>query len=137
MTNDGRLEVAMGLVFRERKLLVTRRRPGSHLGGWWELPGGKIAPGESPEACVVRELEEETGVVVRAVGRLPAIEWDYPERKVLLHPIECEWISGEGELREVDDLVWAGRSQILERAFPPANRKLLEALVDAGRIADA
>jgi 8-oxo-dGTP diphosphatase len=136
MTTDGRLQVAMALVFRERKLLVTRRRADSHLGGLWELPGGKIAPGESAEACVVRELEEETGIAVRAVRRLPAIEWDYPERKVLLHPIECEWISGEGELREVDDLVWAGRAEIHEREFPPANRRLLEALVDAGRIAD-
>ena len=134
MNATARLEVALALVFRERRLLVTQRRAGSHLAGLWELPGGKLAPGESAERCAEREVLEETRIVVRAGARLPTIEWDYPERRVALHPIECEWISGEGEAVEVADLVWATCDDLRIRTFPPANRALVAALCSSGRL---
>jgi mutator protein MutT len=134
MSEPGRLDVAIALVFRGRRLLVTRRRAGTHLAGLWELPGGKLAPGESVERCAEREVLEETRVVVRAGLRLPTIEWDYPERRVALHPVECEWISGDGEAVEVADLVWATRAELELRTFPPANRALVEALCVSGRL---
>src|SRR5690349_16052439 len=121
--SDGmkRIEVAMALVVRDRRLLVTQRKAEAHLGGLWELPGGKLAPGESVEACVEREVREETGIVILARRRLPTIEWDYPERRVALHPVECDWIEGEGELLEVAGLCWATREELAARQFPPAN----------------
>ena len=129
MTDPARrIEVAIALVFRGRRLLVTERRADSHLGGLWELPGGKLAPGESAEACAVREVLEETGVMVVAERRLSTIEWDYPERRVALHPIECRWQSGEGELIEVAGLCWATRAELGKRTFPPANRGLIDEL---------
>ena len=132
MSGSGRLEVAIALVFRARRLLVTRRRADAHLGGLWELPGGKMRSGESAEACAVREVLEETNVAVTARGRRPTIEWDYPERRVALHPIECEWIRGEGELVEVADLVWATSADLAARAFPPANAGLIAELCRGG-----
>ena len=134
MSDAGRIEVALALVFRERRLLVTRRRAGSHLGGSWELPGGKLAPGEQPEMCAVREVREETGVVVAAERRLPSIAWDYEERRVLLHPVECRWLAGEGERLEVADLAWATRADLCERSFPPANAALIERLCTDPRL---
>jgi len=126
--------VAIALVFRARRLLVTCRREGSHLAGLWELPGGKLAPGESAEACAEREVAEETRVVVRARARLPTIEWDYPEKRVALHPVECEWVSGDGETVEVADLIWATRADLLARTFPPANRALVAELCASARL---
>jgi 8-oxo-dGTP diphosphatase len=123
-----RLEVAIALVFRDRRLLVTRRRTGTHLAGLWELPGGKLRAGESAEACAVREVAEETRVVVVARGRRPTIEWDYPERSVALQPVDCEWVQGDGELVEVADLAWATKADLLTREFPPANAELIAEL---------
>ena len=129
-----RLEVAIALVFRDRRLLVTQRRADTHLGGLWELPGGKLAVNESAEDCAMREVREETGVVVLAQARRVTIEWDYPERRVALHPIECRWVSGEGQLIEVADLCWATRAELMARAFPPANAGLIAELCRGDRL---
>ena len=134
MSGVARVQVAIALVFRARRLLVTCRREGSHLAGLWELPGGKLAPGESAEACAEREVAEETRVVVRARARLPTIEWDYPEKRVALHPVECEWVSGDGETVEVADLIWATRADLQTRTFPPANRALVAELCASARL---
>jgi mutator protein MutT len=134
VTERARVEVAIALVFREGRLLVTRRRAETHLGGLWELPGGKLRPAESAEACAVREVREETGVVAVARGRRGTIEWDYPERRVALHPVECDWLEGDGELIEVSDLAWVTRSELLARPFPPANAALIAELCADSRL---
>ena len=134
MTERARVEVAIALVIREGRLLVTRRQAEAHLGGFWELPGGKLRPGEGAEACAVREVREETRVVVVARARRPTIEWEYPERRVALHPVECDWVQGDGELVEVSDLAWATRAELLERTFPPANAELIAELGASGRL---
>lgn len=134
MSEARRLEVALALVFRERRLLVTQRRAGGHLGGSWELPGGKLEPGETPEQCAARELFEETGVRVAPRRRLPTIEWDYPERKVALYPVECEWVEGDGDAIEVAALKWATRAELAELTFPPANRALVRELCASDRL---
>jgi mutator protein MutT len=129
---DGRLVVAFALVFRERRLLVTQRAAEAHLGGLWEFPGGKLRAGESVEACAVREVLEETRVVVTARARRPVIEWDYPERRVALHPVECEWVSGDGELVEVANLTWATSAELGALSFPAANAELIRELRASG-----
>jgi mutator protein MutT len=134
MTELARLDVAIALVFRDGRLLVTRRREDTHLGGLWELPGGKMRAGESAEACAVREVREETHVVVEARRRRPTIAWDYPERRVALHPVECDWIRGDGELVEVTGLAWADQAEIRSRVFPEANAQLLAELCESGRL---
>lgn len=119
------LEIALALCLREGRVLVTRRKANAHLGGFWEFPGGKRAATETIEACALRELAEETGVTARALRALSPIAWEYPERRVLLHPVECEWIAGEGELREVADLRWVRGEELPSLAFPPANAELV------------
>ena len=100
------VEVAIALVWKDGRLLVTRRRAGTHLGGLWEFPGGKILPGESAERCAEREVEEETGVRCRAERLRRTILHTYPERSVVLHPVDCAWIAGEPRAREVEAALW-------------------------------
>jgi 8-oxo-dGTP diphosphatase len=121
--------VAIALVFRDGRLLVTRRPSGVHLSGFWEFPGGKLVQGESPETCAEREVAEEVGVVARARLRREAIAWEYPERRVTLYPVECDWVEGEGTPREVAELRWVERSELAELAFPDANASLVRSLV--------
>ncbi|MEU6063374.1 MULTISPECIES: (deoxy)nucleoside triphosphate pyrophosphohydrolase [Streptomyces] len=69
-----RIVVVGAALFDDARLLAARRSAPPELAGRWELPGGKVEPGESPEAALVRELREELGVEAEAVERVPG-EW--------------------------------------------------------------
>jgi mutator protein MutT len=122
------IDVAIGLVWNERRLLIARRPAGTHLGGLWEFPGGKVDPGETPEACLLRELREEVGIDAEVTGRRPLIEYAYPERTVRLHPIDCRWLAGEPHPVGCEEPRWVAPSELSGYEFPPANAPLLAAL---------
>jgi mutator protein MutT len=126
--SERHVEVALAIVWRDGRLLVTCRPEKVHLAGHWEFPGGKLAPGETPEACAEREVYEEVEVVARAQARRASIEWEYPERRVTLHPVDCEWIEGDGSAREVSELRWVAPEDLGELEFPAANAGLVRAL---------
>jgi mutator protein MutT len=122
------IEVAIALVWRGERVLVTKRLEGAHLGGLWEFPGGKLRLEESPDAAAVREVLEETGVLARARGCRAPIDWRYPERTVRLHPVDCDWVKGEGATRGVAALRWATLTELRELEFPAANATLIAEL---------
>ena len=126
------LRIALALVWRDGRLLITRRREGAHLGGYWELPGGKIEPGETPEQAAVRETIEEVGVTASPLRRRPAIRYEYADRAVTLLPVDCDWQAGEAQPLGVSEWRWAAREELAEFRFPPANKSLLAELI-AGR----
>jgi len=82
--NENAIEVAAGLVFRNGKLLITRRRANDPLGGLWEFPGGKRKPEETFQECLRRELREELGIEVDVGELLEAITHAYPDKTVHL-----------------------------------------------------
>jgi 8-oxo-dGTP diphosphatase len=127
------IEVAIALVWRAGRVLVTRRPAGVHLAGFWEFPGGKLAPGETAEAGAVREVLEEVGMVARAQGLRPPITWEYPERRVTLYPVDCDWIEGDGTARGVAELRFVERHELATLDFPEANAALVSMLVTQGR----
>lgn len=115
-------------MFRDGQLLITRRRAGDHLGGLWEFPGGKRRSGESFEACLQRELNEELGIEVTVVEAVDSIVHQYPEKLVCIRFIRCFLKRGEPEALECDALVWITRDQIDDYEFPAADKRLLEKL---------
>jgi 8-oxo-dGTP diphosphatase len=91
-----RVRVAAAVVWREGRLLLTQRPPGDPLGLQWELPGGKIEPGESPEHALVREIREELGVRAVAHEVVELDTHDYPHGlEVELVFVRCELDSFE------------------------------------------
>lgn len=122
------VEIAIGLIRREGLLLIARRPEGVHLAGLWEFPGGKIAPGESAEAAVIREADEELGVRIAVEGEREAIEFSYPERRVRLRVLDCRWVEGEPETRGCAEWRWVAPADLARYEFPPANRPLIEAI---------
>ena len=128
MSGSEPVEVALALLVREGRLLVTRRAAGSHLGGYWEFPGGKLLPGETPAAAAVREVAEETGLGCRALRTLSAIEYVYPERAVRLFPVICLGDAGEPRLKGPTDYRWLRPEELDAAAFPPANLGLIRQL---------
>ena|SRR5688572_21813308 len=129
MSGKKRIDVAIALVWREEELLVSRRRQGEHLAGFWEFPGGKIESGEPPAGAAEREVLEEVGVVVRAERERPVITYEYADRIVCLHPIDCRFQSGEATALEVAEVRWINPRELSTLAFPPANASLIADLL--------
>lgn len=126
------VEVALAIIFESDaatatpRLLICRRKADTVLAGYWEFPGGKCHPGESPAACAVRETQEETGLRVQVLGEMPVIEHDYPHARVRLHPFVCRHTGGTLELRGVAEALWIDPAQVDQFRFPEANTELLQ-----------
>jgi mutator protein MutT len=121
--------VAIGIVVRDGKVLICRRRADDPLSGYWEFPGGKIEPGESPAECLHRELLEELAIGVCIRTTLDTIEYAYPHIKVHLHPFLCDHIAGEAKPLAAEELRWIRPTELADYKFPPANDDLLKHLL--------
>lgn len=129
------IAVAGGLLWRGDRFLAARRPHRSPQAGLWEFPGGKIEPGESPEEALVRELEEELGVIVHAPKLWTVVEHQYPRRTVRLHVFHVEVFSGEPFPREGQILRWVTPREAETLPFLPADRPLVTELSVAGKTA--
>jgi 8-oxo-dGTP diphosphatase len=118
--------VAAAVVFREGRVLLTKRLKDAHLAGMWEFPGGKVEPHEDPEHAVVRELREECGVDVRVVDLMDATFHAYPERDVLVLFYECALVSGEVQHLGVAGHVWCECADIGGYELPPADVRVVK-----------
>jgi 8-oxo-dGTP diphosphatase len=119
--------VTAAVIERAGAYLVTRRPRGTHLEGYWEFPGGKCDPGETLEACLLREIQEELGVVVRVGAEVYAVTHEYPERVVQLHFYACE-LAGEPQPLLGQEMCWVPRGELRALEFPPADAELLATL---------
>ncbi len=120
------LVVVAAVAVRGGRVMVCRRRAGVHNGLKWEFPGGKIEPGESPEAALVRELKEELGIEAR-VGRIEdAVYHRYADRDVLVLFYRCEIASGEPEALDCAEIAWAKREELKGYDFAGADRAFVE-----------
>ena len=126
--DGGVIEVAAGLVFRGGQLLITQRRPGDHLAGFWEFPGGKRQAHETFEECLGRELREELGIETEAKELLESITHHYPEKSVLLKFFRCVWRRHEPQALGCQAWAWIKRTELDQFQFPPADAKLLDLL---------
>lgn len=122
------IEVSAGLLFRDGRLLITQRPAGTHLAGLWEFPGGKREAGETWEACLERELQEELGVRVE-VGRLfDEVVHEYPGKRVHLRFFICRLTDGEPAPLGCAAVKWVTAADLARHEFPPADAHLLAAL---------
>lgn len=117
--------VAAGVLIEEGKVLLSRRKKGTHLAGLWEFPGGKAEPGEDPRAALRRELEEELGIIA-AVGEIADVTFHTyadADKSVLLLFFFAAREAGSPEPRAIDvaEVTWADRAMLDELTFPPAD----------------
>jgi 8-oxo-dGTP diphosphatase len=129
---DEPIVVVAAVIERGGRILVSRRLEGTHLAGRWEFPGGKCEPGESHDACLARELEEELGVTRVTVGEeIGTAEHAYPERVVRLHFRRCT-IDEEPRGALGQTLRWVTRSELGTLDLPDADRVFVKWLVEDG-----
>ena len=119
--------VAAALVDREGKVLLQRRAPGRSMAGLWEFPGGKVEPGEIPEAALARELDEELGIAVAAADLMPACFASafVGECHMTLLLSLCRRWAGEPRPLDAAALEWQAPEAMDPDAMPPADRPLV------------
>ena len=130
--NGGRpsYRVTAGLVRKNGKLLVSKRRKGSHLEGFWEFPGGKQEKGESLSECLERELLEELGIrVIVGPGVAPVVH-DYAKKRVVLYGFCCTWLKGEPKALQCQEFRWVALSELMDLKLPPPDMKIIKTLID-------
>lgn len=122
------VHVAVGVLRRAGEILLTRRLAGTHLAGYWEFPGGKFEPGETPQQALVRELREELGIAALTARPLIRHRHPYPTRDVVLHTFEVTaWQGGEPRGLQGQALRWLPVDAIDPTELPPADGPLLTA----------
>jgi 8-oxo-dGTP diphosphatase len=121
--------VAAGVIIEAGRVLVSRRKSGTHLEGAWEFPGGKVEPGEDPRAAVIRELHEELGITCQAGEILDVTFHSYPEanKSVLLLFFACSRSNDSPAPRPLDvaEVAWFGPNELRDEVFPPADLAVL------------
>src|SRR5262245_10160946 len=100
------IRVVAAIISMAGKFLITQRPENGQLAGLWEFPGGKVEPEESLEQALVREIEEEIGVVIQVLGEYFQVEHHYPTRSVQLHFFDCVIIKGAPRPVHVADMRW-------------------------------
>jgi len=126
------LVAAVALIDADGRVLLAERPPGKHLAGLWEFPGGKVQPGETPEAALIRELGEEVGIDVQAncLAPLTFASHAYPDFHLLMPLYVCRKWSGIAAPREGQRLKWVRPARLADYPMPPADKPLVAMLRD-------
>lgn len=113
-------------------VLLARRGPGRSNAGLWEFPGGKLEPGETPEACLARELREELGVSVVVGGYIASGQALAGGRPIELRGYHARIVAGRLRPAEHDALAWVLPADLPRYPMPPADLPIARALGDDG-----
>src|SRR2546423_27342 len=126
------LVAAVALIDPDGRVLLAQRPEGKHLAGLWEFPGGKVHPGETPEAALIRELDEELGidVVASCLAPFTFASHAYPEFHLLMPLYVCRKWSGIVTARESQQLKWVRPARLGDYPMPPADKPLVAMLRD-------
>jgi mutator protein MutT len=130
MADAERTEVTAAVIERDGRVLIARRRRGSHLEGLWEFPGGKRRPDESLSEALRREIREELDAVVDVGEVVEVVDWEYPGVRLRLHFFRCT-LSGEPRSMEGQELAWVEPADLGRYEFPPADARLIARLSGA------
>lgn len=123
------VEVAAGVIRGpDGRFLLGRRAPGTFCPGYWEFPGGKVEPGESPAMALARELCEELGITVEACWPWLVREHHYEHARVRLHFFEVPRWHGEVNDHVHSELAWASAQEAVCEPMLPANGPIFKAL---------
>jgi 8-oxo-dGTP diphosphatase len=114
------IEVVAAVMVRDGQVFASQRGYGDFK-GWWEFPGGKIEPGETPQEALVREIREELAAEIEVGDLLETVEWDYPSFHLTMHCFLCTLLTGSLHLNEHQDSAWLTRETLRSVRWLPAD----------------
>jgi 8-oxo-dGTP diphosphatase len=119
------IEVVAAIIHDDQNRIFSTQRGYGEWKDYWEFPGGKMEPGESPEEALKREIWEEleTRIVIERFVR--TIEWDYPNFHLTMHCYQCRVESGALTLKEHEAARWLSTDELRSVNWLPADRQLI------------
>lgn len=133
MNERKHIEVVAAIIVRDGRIFATQRGYGEWK-DWWEFPGGKIEPGESPEDALKREIREELATEIEVDELLTTVEYDYPKFHLTMHCHLCTIISGDLSLLEHEDARWLALDELDCVKWLPADVEAVNRLRSASFI---
>ncbi len=126
------LVAAVALIDVDGRVLLAQRPPGKSLAGLWEFPGGKVEPGETPEAALIRELGEELGIDTwqSCLAPLTFASHSYDDFHLLMPLFACRRWRGIPIAQEGQTLAWVRPDKLRDYPMPPADLPLIPILRD-------
>ena len=119
------IEVVAAIIRKGDKIFATQRGYGEWK-DWWEFPGGKIEPGETPEEALSREIREELSTEIQVDKYLKTIDYDYPEFHLTMHCYMCSLLHDALHLNEHEAARWLGAGDLASVRWLPADLSLLD-----------
>ena len=123
--NMKTIRVVAAVILQNGKIFATQRGYGEWKDGW-EFPDGKIETGETPEAALKREIQEELDTEILVKERIDTIEYDYPNFHLSMDCFWCEIVSGKLELKEHEAARWLTKESLDSVDWLPADQALIE-----------
>lgn len=126
-------KVAAAIIRSGEMILLTRRKQGEKLAGFWEFPGGKVEENETLHHCLEREIEEELNISIRAGKTIASSIYGYAHGTIELIAVTAEIISGTIHLTVHDKAHWVAVPDLLKYKLAPADIPIAEELIDNDR----
>lgn len=124
------IRVVCGIVFKEDKILLCRRKAKKSLGGYWEFPGGKVEPNELESDALVRELKEELSMKVEITKHFKTIIHQYENVQIELIAYGCKFIQADFVLVDHDEIQWVEKRGLLSFNLAPADIPIAKGLIE-------
>ena len=122
-------KVAAAIIRSGEMILLTRRKQGEKLAGYWEFPGGKVEDGESPQQTIEREIQEELHVSVKAGKIVTSSVYNYTHGAIELIAVYADIVSGTIQLTVHDKYDWVEVPDLLAYKLAPADIPIAEELI--------
>lgn len=119
------IEVVAALIIHDGRVFATQRGYGDWK-DWWEFPGGKLEPGEEPEAALMREIREELATKISVDRYITTVEWDYPAFHLSMRCYLCSVVSGTLTLLEHEAAAWLDREHLRSVRWLPADEGIID-----------
>ena len=119
------IEVVAAIICDGNRIFATQRGYGEWK-DWWEFPGGKMEPGETPEAALQREIREELATEIAVENLLTTVDYDYPNFHLTMHCYLCKVKRGSLTLLEHEAAKWLTRDELESVKWLPADEEVVE-----------
>lgn len=115
------IKVVCGIIYKDNKILLCRRKQNKSLGGYWEFPGGKVEVGENFENALCRELLEEIGMRVNVNDYFASNIYKYEKVTIDLIAYKCDFIDASYNMTDHDAYEWINENELINWKLAPAD----------------